>query len=82
MIVEIKIDNDLKKIDLSKPIDISIPIDVSKQNVNAWYVDEPKIVPVTSEDWVGSVAQGADVNFNKVVSAEPREIDSSSSGFS
>jgi pantothenate kinase len=33
------------EIDVSKPIDISIAIDVTKQNVNAWYIDDPKIFP-------------------------------------
>lgn len=54
------------KIDLSKPLDISIPLRSSKQNVNAWYLSEPKIEPVTIDDWIGSVSQGADVNFNSI----------------
>ena len=53
-------------IDLSKPIDISIAIDVSKKNINAWYLDAPKIFPVTDDGWTGSVAKGADVNFNNI----------------
>jgi len=55
------------EINVSKPIDISIAIDVNKQNVNAWYLEEPKIEPVKSGDWVGSVEQGADVNFNNIM---------------
>ncbi len=66
MIAEIKHNSKKYKIDLSKPIDISIPIDISKQNVNAWYLDAPKIEAVKSGDWVGSVAKGADVNFNNI----------------
>lgn len=54
------------KIDLSNPLDISIAIDTSKQNVNAWYLDDPKIYPVSDNNWVGSVQQGADVNFNNI----------------
>jgi len=54
------------KIDLSKPLDISIPLRSSKDNVNAWYLEEPKIEPVKQGDWVGSVAKGADVNFNNI----------------
>jgi kynurenine formamidase len=54
------------KIDLSKPLDISIPMRASKDNVNAWYLDEPKIEPVKNGDWIGSVAKGADVNFNNI----------------
>lgn len=53
-------------IDLLKPLDISIAIDTTKQNINAWYLDDPKIAPVASGDWVGSVSEGADVNFNNI----------------
>lgn len=66
MIAEIIYNSEKHKIDLSKPLDISISIDVLKENVNAWYLDDPKISPVTSGDWVGSVAKGADVNFNNI----------------
>ncbi len=66
MIATIEIASKKYQIDLSKPLDISIPIDVSKQQLNAWYLEGPKITPVRSEDWVGSVAQGADVNFNNI----------------
>ncbi len=54
------------QIDLSKPLDISIPMHASKSNVNAWYLDAPKIEPVKIDDWIGSVSQGADVNFNNI----------------
>ena len=54
------------KIDLSKPLDISIPLKASKTNVNAWYLDEPKIEPVVMGDWVGSVEKGASVNFKTI----------------
>ncbi|MGC1633059.1 MAG: cyclase family protein [Gelidibacter sp.] len=53
-------------IDLSKPIDISIPLRASKENVNAWYIGEPEIEPVTNGDWVGSIKAGAAVNFNTI----------------
>ncbi|MDG2194905.1 MAG: cyclase family protein [Polaribacter sp.] len=66
MIAEIKYNSKKYQIDFSKPIDISIAIDTSKQNINAWYIDAPKIFPVASEDWIGSVAEGADVNFNTI----------------
>ncbi len=66
MIAEIKYNSKKYKIDLSKPLDISIPIDIAKQNVNAWYIDDPKIFPVSDGNWTGSVAQGADVNFNNI----------------
>ncbi len=53
-------------IDLKKPLDISIAIDPSKENVNAWYIDDPKISPVVLDDWTGSVAAGAVVNFHNI----------------
>jgi len=55
------------KIDLSKPLDISIPIKSSKQNVNAWYVEEPIIKPHEVEGWIASVSEGAVVNFNNII---------------
>ncbi|MEM6718485.1 MAG: cyclase family protein [Bacteroidota bacterium] len=54
------------QIDLSKPLDISIPLRASKDNVNAWYIDAPKIEAVRMDDWVGSVKEGGDVNFNNI----------------
>ena len=51
---------------IDQPLDLSIPLRASKTNVNAWYQDEPRIEPVKSDDWVGSIAKGADVNFNNI----------------
>lgn len=56
----------LIKIDLSKPLVISIPLRASKDNVNAWYIGEPKIEPVKNGDWIGSIKAGANVNFNNI----------------
>lgn len=53
-------------IDLSKPLDISIPLQGANDNVNAWYVDHPKIEPHKEGDFVGSVASGASTNFNDI----------------
>jgi len=66
MIATIEYNSRKHKIDLSKPLDISIAIDTSKENVNAWCLDDPKIFPVSDGDWVGSVQKGADVNFNNI----------------
>jgi len=54
------------QIDLSKPLDISMPIISSKKNVNAWYIDEPKIEPIKDGEWIASVSEGASVNFNNI----------------
>ncbi|TYA53072.1 cyclase family protein [Formosa maritima] len=66
MIATIETNSKKYKIDLSKPLDISIPLKASKTNVNAWYLDEPKIEPVKDGEWIASVAEGADVNFNNI----------------
>lgn len=66
MIATIQYNSKRHKIDLSKPIDISMPLKASKKNVNAWYVNEPKIEPEKDGDWVASVAEGASINFNNI----------------
>ena len=59
--------NDKKfKVDLTKPIDLSITTKSSTDNVNAWYINQPEINPVTLGEWTGSVKAGASVNFNTI----------------
>ena len=53
-------------IDLSKPIDISIPLRDGEDNVNAWYLDPPKITPAISKNGIGSVKEGSAVNFHNI----------------
>jgi kynurenine formamidase len=53
-------------IDLTKPLDISIPITGKVSNVNAWYVDAPKIAPHSEGEFIGKVTEGAAVNFNDI----------------
>ncbi len=53
-------------IDLSKPLDISMLIRGSKDNANAWYIDEPKIEPAQIDEWTASVKEGASINFNNI----------------
>lgn len=66
MIATIEYNSKKQKIDLSKPIDISIPMRASKKNVNAWYINEPKIEPEKDGEWIASVAEGASINFNTI----------------
>ncbi len=54
------------EVNISNPIDISIPIDVSKKNVNAWYVEDPKVFPENVEGENIKVSEGAVVNFNNI----------------
>ncbi len=66
MIATIKYNSRNFQIDLSNPIDISIAIDATRQNVNAWYVEDPKIFPEDFEGKKINVAAGAAVNFNNI----------------
>ena len=54
----IRVDSKVYNIDLSKPLDISIPLRASEKNVNAWYIEEPKM------EALRSVANGESTNFN------------------
>jgi len=54
------------KVNLLNPIDISLSISSSKENVNAWYLNYPKIEPVIEGDYIGSVKKGNSVNFNNI----------------
>ena len=54
------------QINLANPIDISIPLVGGEKNVNAWYLEPPKIEPFEEDDFIGSVSDGGSVNFNMV----------------
>ncbi|WP_378186357.1 cyclase family protein [Aquimarina sp. W85] len=66
MQADIQTNNKIYTVDFSKPIDLSIPLRASKNNVNAWYIEAPKIIPVTNGSWVGKVSEGASTNFNTI----------------
>ncbi len=66
MIATIQYKSRKLQIDLTNPLDISIPLRGTISNVNAWYIDEPKITPVVMDNAVISVAEGASVNFNNI----------------
>lgn len=66
MITTIQYNSRKLKIDLSQPLDISISIKNDGSNVNAWYMDPPKIEAEVYEGEVISVEHGASVNFNTI----------------
>jgi kynurenine formamidase len=66
MIASLIHNNITYKVDLSKPLDISIPLSGTSKNPVAWYLEKPVIEAVEQEDWTGSVAKGASVNFNNI----------------
>ena len=66
MIAAIKKGEKTFRIDLSNPIDISIPLTGKQDDVNAWYVEPANIEPVRTEQFIGSVAEGGNVNFRNI----------------
>ena len=53
--------------DLGRAIDLSLVLAGNgKANPSAWYVDNPKMVPVRGEGFVGAVAEGGSVNFRDI----------------
>ncbi|TRX34044.1 cyclase family protein [Flavobacterium sp. ZT3R18] len=67
MLATIQHNNQIIKIDLSKPIDISIPITNTDENPIAWYIEKPVIEPVVFGDWIGKVSEGkSSTNFNNI----------------
>jgi arylformamidase len=58
------IQNQKYQFDLSKPLDISIPVE--ENGVKAWYLERPVFEPVKTDNFIGSVAQGAAVNFRNI----------------
>ena len=67
MICEFTWNGEAHQADLSQAIDLSLVLAGNgKANPSAWYVDEPKMVPVRGEGFVGAVAQGGSVNFREI----------------
>ncbi|MFH4963393.1 cyclase family protein [Gaetbulibacter sp. M235] len=66
MLATIQYNSKKYQINLLEPLDVSIPLRASKSNVNAWYIDEPKIEPVRDGEWIASVVEGACINFNNI----------------
>ncbi|MFK8057503.1 MAG: cyclase family protein [Saprospiraceae bacterium] len=49
--------------DLSAPISIALPLKPDASSTRAWNAPSVRLEPVEAGDWVGSVKQGAPVNF-------------------
>jgi arylformamidase len=62
--MKIRIENN--DVDLSQGKDLSIAVGDAQRFVKAWYVEDPKITPVQSDDFIGSVEKGAPVNFRNI----------------
>ncbi|RDY57868.1 cyclase family protein [Flagellimonas nanhaiensis] len=66
MIATIKHNSRNYKVDLSQPRDISIPLIGGENNINAWYLDDPKMVPHREKGFIGKVSEGGSTNFNDI----------------
>jgi kynurenine formamidase len=64
MKTKIQLDGKEYQVDLSQPLDISIPL--SPEGPRAWYVDPMTIEPVRNDLFIGSIAEGGNVNFRNV----------------
>lgn len=65
MRVRLQLHNGHVEFDTDQSHDLSIHVD-DKQGPLAWYIDRVKIEPVVMGDFIGSVKQGAPVNFMNV----------------
>ncbi len=64
MKTKIQLNGQEYRLDLSQPLDISIPL--SPEGPRAWYVDPMTIEPVRNDLFIGSIAEGGNVNFRNV----------------
>ncbi len=67
MISNIPYQNKLYRFDFSEPIDISLPLKEGNINPNCYWAEPPKFETITSEGFVGSVAKGGSVNYQKLI---------------
>jgi len=66
MLAEILLDKKKYQIDLLKPISLALPFVPYGRNVNCYYAEEPTADVITIGDFVGSVALGGSVNYQRV----------------
>lgn len=66
MLADIKTNNKVYKIDLTRPLDISIPLRGDETNLTAWLKKGPKIKAVKKGGSTFSVSEGSAVNFNNI----------------
>lgn len=63
MIIKIEHQGQARQVDLSRGIDCSSTYGKPAEESTAWYCEPTQISPVKLGDWVGSVKEGASVNF-------------------
>jgi arylformamidase len=62
----IEYQNQAYKLDSQEPIDISLPIQAGANNPNCYYAEPPEFVVIRAGSFVGSVAEGGSVNYQKI----------------
>ncbi|HKK40059.1 MAG TPA: cyclase family protein [Cryomorphaceae bacterium] len=64
MKIKIQLNDQEYHVDLAQPLDISIPL--GPEGPRAWYVDPLQIEPVRNDHFIGSIAEGGNVNFRNI----------------
>jgi arylformamidase len=54
------------RFDPLKPLDLSLPIEANNENPNCYYAESPIFHTIRAGDFVGSVAEGGKVNYQKI----------------
>ncbi|MTI21253.1 cyclase family protein [Fulvivirga sp. RKSG066] len=66
MNIQFTYDHRILSADLSQPLDISLPIKDGSSNPNCYWAEPVKFETIILGDFVGSVAQGGSVNYQKI----------------
>ncbi len=66
MKITLQLDYQQYTVDLSKPLRISFPLVPNVKNVNCYYAESPKSEIICVGDFIGNVAQGGSVNYQKL----------------
>jgi arylformamidase len=66
MIISLPFDSKHWQADLSRPLDISIPLQEGAANPSCYYAEPTKFETIERGDFVGSVARGGPVNYQKI----------------
>jgi arylformamidase len=66
MIIQVTFSNRTYSVDLTKPHDISLPIKDGDANPNCYWAEPVTMKTIRSGDFVGSVQEGGNVNYQKL----------------
>ena len=64
--IQVEIQGRIWQANLQDGVDLSLPVSANPKSASAWYVHPTNMTPVTTDSFVGSVAQGGSVNFRDI----------------